>query len=146
MELFERDGLRFSCPAGWTLEEESNDAGYMVLLQSPGSAFILITLDETMPELDHVLKETLDVLKADYPTLESESVVDTLGGQVTVGYDLDFFALDLPTICLARAFQTEQGSILILCQASEFDEEETRPIFKTFFQSIEVEEELPPID
>jgi hypothetical protein len=137
---FEQDGLSFRYPADWKLEREDNDQGWTVLLQSPGTGFVTVTLDQTMPELEQVLRETLDTLRIDYPTLEVETMVDTVAGQMAVGHDIVFFALDLPTTCWTRAFQCEQGTVLVLCQSSDLDMADNELIFQDILRSIEAEE------
>ena len=99
-----------------------------------------VTLDQEMPELEQVLRETLDTLRVDYPTLEVETVIDTLAGQMAVGHDIEFFALDLPTTCWTRAFLCEQGTVLVLCQSSDLDMADNEQIFQEILRSIEAEE------
>ncbi len=53
MKLFERDGVRFRYPANWVAETGDDpgagDGGWSVTVQSPESAFLLVSL---RPEAD----------------------------------------------------------------------------------------------
>ena len=52
---FNRDGIRFDYPENWQLTSEAADTGWTVSVQSPDTAFFLLTLDEGMPEIGDVV-------------------------------------------------------------------------------------------
>ena len=41
---FSRDGITFKYPGNWTLERADTDDGWTVSVQSPGTAFWMLTL------------------------------------------------------------------------------------------------------
>src|SRR5262249_23814908 len=87
-KLFNEDGVSFRYPADWTLEREDGEHGWTVSLQSPDTAFAVISCDEKMPETEEVAEAVLEALQADYPDLEAEPCVDTLAGRMAVGHDI----------------------------------------------------------
>ncbi len=109
LAIYEEDGIRFRYPSTWTLEREESETGWTVLLQSPGTAFVTVTLDSEMPVIEQVVEETLATLKADYPALEAETAVGTLAGQMAIGHDIQFFALDLTNTCFTLRFLLRPG-------------------------------------
>jgi hypothetical protein len=137
---FEQDGISFQYPASWKLEQEESATGWTVLMQGPGTAFITVTLDTDMPALEEVLETVLDALRADYPSLEAEPRMEMLAGQMAMGHNLQFFALDLTNTCETRCFHCEQGTVLVLCQAADLELEESEPVFRAIRASLRVDE------
>jgi hypothetical protein len=140
LQTYEQDGISFRYPANWKLEQEESDNGWTVFLQSAGTSFVTITLDTDMPPLEQVLETALETLRSDYPTLEAEACVETLAGQLALGHNIQFFALDLTTTCYTRCFHCEQGTVLVLCQADDLELEESDPAFQAILASLRVEE------
>jgi len=138
-ESYEEDGIRFRYPASWTLEREESGSGWTVLLQSPGTAFVTITLDGEMPAIEQVIQEALGTLQGEYPALEAEPAVSRLAGQMAIGHDIQFFALDLTNTCFMRCFYCEPGTVLVLSQTNDLELEEVEPIFRAIWASLEVE-------
>jgi hypothetical protein len=137
---FEQDGVSFRYPAQWKLEQEDNASGWTVLLQSPGTSFVTITLDTETPPLEQVLETALAALQSDYPTLEAEPWVESLAGQPAIGHNMQFFALDLITTCCTRCFHCEEGAVLVLYQADDLELEQTEPVFRAILASLRVDE------
>jgi hypothetical protein len=138
---YEADGIRFAYPSTWGLEREESDSGWTVWLQSPGTAFVTITLDADMPAVEQVVQETLDTLKSDYPALEADTALDTLAGQMAIGHDIHFFSFDLTNSCWTRCFYCDQGTVLVLCQTSDLELDEVEPIFQAIWASLRVGDE-----
>jgi hypothetical protein len=137
---FEEDGVSFRYPESWALEREEAEDGWTVSLQSPGTAFAVLSLDRSQPLTEEVIETTLEALKADYPELEAEACVDTLAGQMAVGYDINFFSMDLSITCWARSLYCEAGTLLVLCQVGDIEQGEYEPALRAVCASLEVEE------
>jgi hypothetical protein len=138
---FEEGGIRFQYPENWRLEREENDTGWTVSVQSPGTAFMLVSLSEDMPSADNVAETALEALREDYPDLEAEDCVDSLAGQPAVGHDIRFFSLDLTNTCWTRSFYTPGGTVLVLCQANDLELEDHGPILRAMCASMQVDDE-----
>jgi len=118
---FERAGISFQYPEGWRLEREENESGWTVHLQSPGTAFMTLTCDETMPQSEEMAETALEALRADYPTLEAEALSETLAGQTAVGHEIEFISFDMVNSCWTRSFPCKAGTVLMLCHTSDID-------------------------
>src|SRR5205807_10104775 len=94
-QRFENNGISFLYPENWRLEREENDTGWTVLVQSPDTAFFLLSLDEDGPDSGHMARTALEALREDYPDLEADDAVASLAGQPAVGHDIRFTSLDL---------------------------------------------------
>ena len=138
---FEDGGLRFRYPENWRLEREEDDTGWTVSLQSPGTAFLLITVNAEGPEPAQMADTVLEAMRGDYPDLEADECVDTLAGQPAVGHEIRFTSLDLTNTCWTRSFATARGTVLVLCQTNDLELENSEPVLRAICASMEVDEE-----
>jgi len=139
-QQFEEDGLSLRYPDDWRLEHEESAEGWTVLLQSPGTAFLTVTADGTLPTVEDMAETALEALRSDYPSLEAEERVDTLAGQMAFGHDMRFFSLDLTNTCWTRCFYSGVGTVLVLAQAADLDLDEYEPALRAICASMRVEE------
>jgi hypothetical protein len=137
---FEDMGIRFKFPENWKLEREDNEDGWSVSLQSPDTAFLLLSVREDMPSTNNMVDTALAALKEDYPDLESDDCVDSLAGQPAVGHDVRFFSFDLTNTCWIRSFYGARGTVLILCQLNDLEIDKYEPILRAICASIELED------
>jgi hypothetical protein len=140
MKTFEQEGLSFAYPENWSLEEEETDEGWTVSVQSPGTAFLTVSCDSRMPTAEEMAEAALGAMREEYPSLEAESAVDTLAGQPAVGHDMRFFSFDLTNTCWTRSFYSDAGTVLVLCQTSDLEEEKYEPVLRAICASLKVEE------
>ena len=137
---FSGDGLSFSYPDKWVLEQEKSPTGWTVTLQSPGTAFAMIQLDRDLPDPQQMIDEALETLRSDYPTLEAESTLETIAGEMAIGHDLEFFSMDLLNSAWTRSFYGPAGTVFLLCQVTDADREEYEPGLKEVTRSMRSEE------
>ena len=138
---FDDAGIRFQYPENWRLEREESEEGWTVSLQSPSTAFMLLTVNQDDPSPDEMLATTLEALRSDYPDLEFDDCVDSLAGQPAVGHDIRFTSLDLTNTCWTRSFYTAEGTILVLWQVNDLELEQAEPVLRAICSSFEVETE-----
>jgi hypothetical protein len=138
---FEESGIRFKYPENWQLEREESENGWTVSVQSPDTAFLLLCLREDMPQTGEVAETALSALREDYPELEADDCVDTLGGQPAIGHDVRFFSLDLTNTCWIRSFYSSQGTVLLMCQFNDLEIEKNEPVLRAMCASLELDDE-----
>jgi hypothetical protein len=138
---FDEGGIRFRYPENWKLEREENDTGWTVTVQSPGTAFMLLSLREDLPTPNEMAETALAALREDYPDLEADECVDSLAGQPAVGHDIRFFSLDLTNTCWTRCLYSAAGTVLILCQSDDLELEQHEPVLRAMCASLEVDED-----
>lgn len=138
--LFECDGIRFQYPENWKLEREESETGWTVSLQSPATAFLVLSLDAEMPDLDNVADTALEAMREVYPELEAEECVDSVGGQPAVGHDIRFFSLDLTNTCWTRSFYSPGGTVLLMCQVNDLESEMNEKVLRAICASLQVED------
>jgi hypothetical protein len=137
--IFEESGIHFQYPDNWELERQEEDNGWTVSLQSPGTAFMIVSLREDTPTLEEMADAALGALREDYPDLEAEPQIDSLAGQMAVGHDIRFFSMDLTNTCWTRSFYSAGGTVLVLCQTSDLELEDNEPLLRAICASLEVE-------
>ena len=114
--------MSFSYPAMWNLEKKDTPQGWVVTVQSPGTAFVMILCDKEMPDPEEMAETTLEALRSDYPGLDASRTMDTVAGVPAVGHEVDFISLDEPISCKTQSFPGPMGTILALSQMSGHDQ------------------------
>jgi len=138
---FDQHGIHFRYPENWRLDQEETDSGWTVTVQSPGTAFFLLSYDGEMPPPEQMLETTLEALRSDYPDLEVSDQLETLAGQPAVGHDVQFTSLDLTNTCWTRSFYTDSGTVLVMCQAADLDLDEAEPVLRAICASLQVDDD-----
>jgi len=80
-------------------------------------------------------------MKEVYPDLEADECVDSIAGQPAVGHDMRFFSLDLTNTCWTRSFYCSRGTVLVLCQMNDLEQDAHEPVLKAICASLELEED-----
>ena len=137
---FHDDGISFRYPENWVLEREDQDSGWTVSVQSPETAFLIVTFDAEAPDIAQMADSALDTLRAEYEGLEAEPKVESIAGQPAVGHDIRFFSFDLTNTAWVRGISCEGGSILVLCQINDLELDRNGPVLKAICASLAVDE------
>lgn len=136
---FNDAGLQFRYPENWKLEREDSEEGWTVSVQSPATAFMMICFREDRPDTQELADAALQTLKEDYEELEAEDSVERVAGQKAVGHDIRFFSLDLPNTCWTRSFYSGSGTVLVLCQVNDLEQETNEPVLRAMCASLKVD-------
>jgi hypothetical protein len=118
-DTFDRDGVRFRYPPDWQVEVEEDGDAWTASLQSPGTAFLVLSYVPDVDDPTELVDAAVDGLKAEYPDLDAEDAVDTLAGQPAVGADVNFVHFDLTNTCWIRAVPAADGAVLVLAQCTD---------------------------
>jgi hypothetical protein len=141
MAQFDESGIRFQYPENWQLEREEYETGWTVSVQSPDTAFLLITVNAEGPEPEQMAETVLEAMRADYPDLEADEHIDTLAGQPAFGHEMHFTSLDLTNTCWTRSLYTPEGTALVMWQANDLEMETNEPVLRAICASLEVDED-----
>jgi hypothetical protein len=118
---YQREGIAFQYPENWELAPEEYESGWTVSVQSPGTAFLTLTLDESMPGAGTLADAALEAIRSEYKQIDVEPVSATVAGLPAVGHDVEFFAFDLTNSCFIRSFTTGRGTVLVIGQATDLE-------------------------
>jgi hypothetical protein len=138
---FHERGVRFQYPENWSLERSDDETGWTVSVQSPRTAFFLISVNEDMPTTEEVAQTALEALRSEYPELEADDCVDTVAGQPAVGHDIQFFSLDLTNTCSTRSFYSQSGTVLVMWQANDLELEAYEMVLRAMCASIQLDDD-----
>ena len=136
--LFNKLGIRFQYPENWTLETDPGAAGGKpsVSVYSPGGGFWTIWLHAGGEDPAELAQTAAEVFEREYDELDSEPVSETIAGIELIGFDLNFYCLDLINTARIRAFTTQRGTYLVICQAEDRDFDRLSDVFQAITMSL----------
>jgi hypothetical protein len=136
-ETFDKLGVRFQYPENWILDEkDALEGDNSVSVYSPDGAFWTLIIHPAGRDPGDLAGAALRAMQQEYEQLDAESVLETVGGRELVGFDLNFYCLDLTNTAMLRAFSTPAASCLILCQAEDREFAEVETVFRAITQSL----------
>lgn len=141
VKAYSSAGINFKYPDNWNLEREETDSGWAVTVQSPGTAFWMLTLRADRPDVDALAECSLEAMRAEYPDLEVEECVESVAGQPAVGHDMRFFSLDLTNTCRTRSFYSSAGTVMIFWQLTDLEWERNEPVLRAISASLRVDQD-----
>jgi hypothetical protein len=140
-QTFDEDGVSFRFPDDWRLVREEGENGWTVTVQSPATAFLVLSYDSDLPPPEQMANTALEALRSEYPGLEADPCVDTLAGRMAVGHDMNFFSLDLSNTAWTRSLEAEGGTLLVWWQCNDQELGTSEPALQAILASLRVEEE-----
>ena len=138
-EVYDRHGITFQYPADWEVSEQEQDDECLITVSGPGTSFWSVGLFRDRPSPELVLETALAAFKDEYPDLDAYDVDDELLNQPTLGYDIEFFCLELVNTARLRAFLAREFTVLVLCQADDTELEGSNPLFDEMSRSLDCE-------
>ena len=134
---FEHENVRFQFPENWTVQEQTAELRQLaVTVESPNGSFW--SLQCLGPEVhpQHAADQALEAIEAEYDPLESTAIQDEFSGLAMLGYEVDFYCLDLVIEAQIRSFVAEGETYLLLFQAENRDFSELQPVFSAITLSL----------
>jgi hypothetical protein len=127
---FNKLGISFQYPENWTLDDGDALTGReSVTLHSPGGAFWSISVHRGPADPADLAQAAVDAMKSEYEELEAHAVEETLAGRELVGYDLNFYCLDLIGAASVRCIRTPRATYAVFCQAEDREFDQLRAVF-----------------
>lgn len=133
---FEKLGITFQYPDNWTLEEEAQVGRGSVTVYSPGGAFWSVTVHPQEFDPGDLARAAADAIREEYKEVETQEAAETVTGYRMVGYDLNFYCLDLITTACVRSLRTGRATYTLFCQAEDRDFDELDAVFRAITASL----------
>lgn len=134
---FERLGISFQYPDNWTLDDQDAIAGRgSVTVYSPAGAFWTVSVHPRSADPGRLAKAAVDVMREEYDEIEAEEVRETVAAHEIVGYDLNFFYLDLTNTACVRSVRTKQTTYTIFYQAEDSEFSRVGRVFQAMTASL----------
>ena len=134
---FEKLGISFQYPDNWTLDEEDALAGHRsVTVYSPGGAFWSVAVQPSSADPVRLARAALEAMQQEYEELDVEEAREAVAGREMVGYDLNFYYLDLTNTAQIRCLQADQTTYTIFCQAEDQEFAQIKSLFQAMTTSL----------
>lgn len=134
---YEKLGIRFQYPESWRVDEAEALAGEQsVAVYSPEGAFWSVMIHAPTQDLQSLADAALETMKQVYDELDAEAVAETMSHVPLVGYDINFYCLDLTNTAQVRACRTPAAAYLILCQADDREYAQVAGVFQAITHSL----------
>lgn len=135
--VFDKLGLHFQYPDNWTLETDDDSAEKpTVSVYSPGGAFWTVAKHPHKVDPGDVAATAMLAIRKEYDELDCEAVEEQFAGVDLVGYDLNFYCLDLTNTAWVRAGRQASATYLFICQAEDREFEKMRQVFQAMMASL----------
>jgi hypothetical protein len=137
-QVFDSEDLRFQYPDGWIAERELSDEGRLsATIRSGDNAFWTATTYPATEPAQELADTVLEVMRQEYPGLESDEVqAELIGGRPALGYDLNFWYLDLTNTASVRVISTNAARYLVFWQSGDQELSRVEPVFEAMTQSV----------
>ena len=135
--VYDKMGISFQYPENWDLDErDAVEGDHGVTVYSPGGAFWSVVVQSAAVDPQVTADAALAALKKEYQELDIEPIQDQVGGRDLLGYDLNFYYLDLTNTAYIRSFRTQLASYLILCQSEDRELEDVEAVLRAMTLSL----------
>ncbi|MCH8923333.1 MAG: hypothetical protein IIA67_09335 [Planctomycetes bacterium] len=134
---FDKMGVRFAYPENWTLDrDELNEKGNAITVYSPGGGFWSVAVHPPGTSLGKLAAEALEAMGEEYEHLESLEVSETIAEDRLIGYDLNFFYLDITNTAKIRCVRRPAATYAIFCQAEDREFDRIGEVFQAMTVSL----------
>ena len=134
---YERMGIRFDYPENWQVDEqEARNQQNAVTVYSPGGAFWSVSVESRDSDPQELTRAALAAMRQEYEELDAYEVSEQVEDKEMVGYDMNFYCLDLTNTAQVRSFRTWRATYVIICQAEDREVDEISPVFQAMKTSL----------
>jgi hypothetical protein len=127
---FDRFGLAFDYPDNWSVDiSDSGGRHAAVTVQSPEGAFWSVSGHAPGGDASELAAAVLGQMTDEYRELDSEAAEDEVAAHRLLGYDMNFYCLDLTNTAHVRTLETPAAIYLLFCQAEDRDWDRLAPVF-----------------
>ena len=134
---YDKSGVHFLYPENWALDEQQGaDGETLITLTSPGAGLWMLMIAPGRLDPRELSRTAMQTIKQDYTDFEAEPASETIAGTELVGFDINFYCLDLTNTALVRGFRTRAASCVVVCQAEDRDYVSLRAVFRAITTSL----------
>lgn len=137
LEVYDDHGIRFRYPPFWEVQEQENEDQLMITVSSPGTSFWSVGLFHAKPSPAEVAEAVLSALREEYEELDAYAVHEEFCHSPAIGYDIEFFCMELLNSAWIRAFEARDFTVLVLYQADDTELEDSEQWFDVLCRSLQ---------
>lgn len=136
-KTYEGQGLSFQYPDNWELEQTQDDeSSLQVTVSSPNTAFWSLSVYPGVRDVRGLLDEMLQAMQAEYPAAEHDAADSWIDKTPLVGYDVNFYYLDLTNTAQLRVFHHGESTCVVLAQCEDHELTAAAQIFAAMTTSL----------
>jgi len=133
---FNQFGLAFEYPDNWSVDtDDSGGRHATVTVYTPEGGFWAVSAHAAGPAPEQLTAAVVVQMRQEYQDLDVEPAQHSVLGQQLVGYDFNFYCLDLTNTAQVRLLTKPRAVYLFLCQAEDREWDAVSPVFAAMTQS-----------
>jgi len=132
-------GISFLYPDNWVLEDEQESKGDeegSATVFSPTGAFLSVSVYPLAMDPFDLAEQAVEGIREEYGDVDVEVAEDRVAGRDLVGYDVNFFCMDLTSTAKVRCLRTRKATYAVFCQAEDTDFERLAAVFQAITVSL----------
>ena len=122
MSIFEEHGISLEYPDDWALTEESADGQLAISIESPGSAFWMLSVIKGRPSAEDVVAAALESFQREYDNRDVYESAEQICLLPTVACDIDFECVEMLNHAAFRACETDAATLFVMHQCPQTEE------------------------
>ena len=135
--IYDKMGIQFQYPENWTLDEnEALTENNSISVYSPSGAFWTVMIYPPGEDAAKLAADVLSAMRGEYDNLDAEAVQETIDGHRLLGYDLNFYCLDMTNSAVVRSLQLPAQTMVIHYQAHDREFGSIEPVFRAMTTSL----------
>ncbi len=135
--IYDKLGIQFQYPENWTLDEgQALTEHNSVSVYSPDEAFWSVMIYPPTEDPAKLAADVLSAMRGEYDNLDAEAAQETVAGHRLLGYDMNFYCLDLTNTAMVRSLSLPQHTLVIHFQALDQDFDGIEPVFRAITTSL----------
>ena len=128
---YNKSGIRFHYPDNWELDDTvSSTDCEMVTVHSPGGGFWSVSRHTRFADTKELAKAAIEALRGEYAEIEVDDANETLAGYDLVGFDINFYYVDLTNSASVRALRADRSTFTIFYQAEDREFDKLLDVFR----------------
>lgn len=133
---YDKIGVRFDYPENWRIEEENLNDQRAITVYSPGGGFWSVVVHPQRMEPGELATAAMELMRKEYDNLDAEVATEQFADHEMIGYDLNFYCLDLTNTTHIRSCRAENATYLVFYQAEDREFEKLAPVFRAMVTSL----------
>ena len=134
---FDKFGISFQYPDNWVVDGKEATAGKpTVTVYSPGGGFWSVSVHPPGTNPVRLARAAVRAMRQEYEGVEHASAREIIAGRKLLGYDLNFFYLDLTNTAVVRCLRTTRATYTFFYQAEDREFERIGPVFLAMTTSL----------
>jgi hypothetical protein len=122
MSTYESHGIEFDFPDDWQLTEAADESHVAISIESPGSAFWMLSIIQGRPSADDVVASALESLQEEHEECDVYDSTNQICMLPTAAFDVDFECAEMINRASIMACETDRVTLFVMHQCPQTEE------------------------